>query len=159
MTNASLQRVQAACSGPRARIFLGAVTAWLFPAWAIPLGAFVASLIASSGTGNSIGLEHLLRAMILIPLAGLLIGAPTLIIGYLGWFLLHRAGYRGIGAAALLGLFAPLGSIGAVSLFSFNIFSGDGGAIFLACLILLGAITGLLVRVIAYPRSADPRQP
>lgn len=155
MTNASLQRVQAAYSGPRARIFLGAVTAWLFPSWAIPLGAFVVSL----GTGTAIGLEHLLRAMILIPLAGLFIGAPTLIIGYLGWFLLHRAGYRGIGAAALLGLFAPLGSIGAVSLFSFNIFSGDSGAIFLGCLILLGAITGLLVRVIAYPRSADPRQP
>lgn len=160
MSSASVERIQTQHSLHTVRIVLGALAAWLFPSWAIPLGVLVVSVIANPSHEPAIvRLEYLFAAAVMIPVFCVFIGAPTLIIGYVGWFILHRAGFRGPGAATLLGLTAPLGSIGAVSLFSTNIFSGDGGAIFLGCLILLGAVTGLLVRWIAYPASADPRQP
>ncbi|MDO9337565.1 MAG: hypothetical protein EON95_20615 [Caulobacteraceae bacterium] len=159
MSDATLEAIQPQRHRPW-RFVVGALAAWLFPSWTIPLGVLLVSVIANpSPEAVSIRLEYLFVSAVMIPVFGLFIGAPTLTVGYLGWALLHRAGFRSAGAAVLLGLFAPFASIGVISLFSPGPFMGDGGGIFLGGLVLLGGVTGLLVRWIAYPRSADPRQP
>jgi len=137
------------------RYALAALTAWLLPSYAV-----LAAMVIEDGSGS------VFEPMLLVngPLMGLFFGWPCFLLGGAAWAWLHRTGRSRPIYAALVGAAAPLLPIGFLVI-KFGRLGDTVTSIvpvpLATTIVAIGAVTGLAVWRIAYPRapSADPRQP
>lgn len=133
---------------PTEGVVFGVLAAWLLPSYLVPAILMAPTLLREMAYGPP---ETIPPGLVLLPLLGLIVGLPGLLIGYGGWAILHRKGKRQPVHAACLGALA--GAVQGVAV------GGLFGTLFqpfiLWALLLtgIGALVGLVVWRIAYRRA------